>query len=158
MRPLAVVEIAANARGEVPAEMLERLYRVSATGVVVLVLTEIGYETVDKALDDLVASMPHDIPGVRYLERADHRAIAGACRKAPVIFWKTENFRAEAAALVEADRIFPINQIAISSKCNAIRAMKVQRDRRPRKIAENRQAVGEARKGRGWKDVLGTIN
>lgn len=156
MRPLAVVEIAANARGEVPAEMLERLYRVSATGVVVLVLTDIGYEVVDEALDDLVARMPHDIPGVRYLERADRQAIAGACRKAPVVFWKTPNFRAEAAAAASADRIFPVSEIAISKGCGAIRAVKQQRDRRP--FVGNHQANADTREKHGWKDVFGTIN
>lgn len=158
VRPLAVVEIAANARGEVPAAMLERLYRVSATGVVVLVLTEIGYETVDKALDDLVARMPHDIPGVRYFERTDRRAVESACRKAPAVFWKTEGFRSEASAFVDADRIFPIREIAISTGFRAIRAMNAHRGRRPRKFVENRQAGDEAREKSAWEDVLGTIN
>ncbi len=154
MRPLAVVEIARDVRGELPAAMLERLYRVSVTGVVFLVLTKIGYEAVDEALDDIVAHMPRDIPGVRYLERADRRAIAGACREAPVVFWKTEDFRAEAAVSAGAHRIFPISEIAISTGYRAIRAVKPQRDRRQ----DNRETGAEAREKRSWADVLGTIN
>ena len=158
MRPLAVVEIARDVRGEVPAAMLERLYRVSVTGVVFLVLTKIGYEAVDKALDDIVAHMPRDIPGVRYLERADRQAIADACSKAPVVFWNTEDFRAEAAAAVDANRIFPVSEIAISTGYRAIRAMRPHRERRPGNRESNRETGTEAREKRTWADVLGTIN
>lgn len=158
MRPLAVVEIAANARGEVPTAMLERLYRVSVTGVVILVLTEIGYEVVDEALDDIVADMPRDIPGVRYVERADGRAIASACRRAPMIFWKTEDFYEEAAASADADRIFPIAEMAVSTRYRAIRAMTAQIGRQTRECGLYREKGAESRATRASSDVHGTIN
>jgi hypothetical protein len=109
--------------------MLERLYRVSATGVIVLVLTKIGYEKVDEALDDIVARMPHDIPGVRYVEGGDKRAVRRACRTAPIIFWTTRSFKAEAESSAGAERIFPIAEMVVSA--GWLRAMPAKPDRHP---------------------------
>ena len=120
MNSLAVVEIAANSLGRLPAAMLEKLYRASEKGVIILVLNDTGYEAVDKVLDDVVASLPHSIPGVRYVDSTDDDGIRRACGSAPLVFWQTNAFRRQVTTLVgDGSRVFPVSRIEDAFECRS---------------------------------------
>lgn len=64
-RLVGLVEIVADARGELPRELIRRAYRASASGTIGLLLDHVSTEELDRTLNDVVRCTP-GVHGVVY--------------------------------------------------------------------------------------------
>jgi hypothetical protein len=71
----AVIEVSYSPSGELPRELLRQAYVASQFGTIVFVLAGPTAPEIDRVLDDLVLRLPLDIPGVRYVDRANETSI-----------------------------------------------------------------------------------
>lgn len=93
--------------------LLHTAYRASRRGRILLILNGVSTESIDEILDPLVATMPLDIPGLRYVS-ADNRAVVNdAVREADIVFSALEL----PAAQQMLDRISRPTRIAEVSAC-----------------------------------------
>ncbi len=74
----AVVEVALDAAGRVPAALLHRAYGASRSGRVALCLTDVDARMVDASMDAIVPQFPLDILGVDYIRTSDTTALSRA--------------------------------------------------------------------------------
>jgi hypothetical protein len=94
----AVVEIAPDADGQLPVELIRHAYRASEQGLIVLILQDITPSAVDRILDPLVSMSRLDIPGVLYIDAKNQSAVLQAVHDAQVIFAATDRLRSLIAA------------------------------------------------------------
>lgn len=99
MRVGAVVEIAPDCTGALPADMIAEAYLASRSSPIALVLDPLVRRTdVDAVLDPVVAANRERRYGVVYLDAADERGVRGAVDRAKVTVALTDGFRDRCAA------------------------------------------------------------
>lgn len=87
-----IVEIAADASGGAPANLIEIAYRASREEPIILMLNGVGRSSVDRILDPVVTAIPLSIPGVIYIDLQDIAAVRNAVLTATAIFVATREF------------------------------------------------------------------
>lgn len=99
VRVLAAIEIIADSDGRLPTALLRGAYRASERGMIVLALRGVATEDVDSILDEVVPLLPHDIPGVLYVDADDEETLREAIRDAPRLFVSTYAFLSRLEAM-----------------------------------------------------------
>jgi hypothetical protein len=89
----AVVEIIPGPNCVLPEGLLRNIYCASKGGVIALALTDVTAEVVNKVMDRIVPLFPLSIPGIRYIDTADHSMLACIICRADVAFGDTIEFR-----------------------------------------------------------------
>ena len=94
MRVGAVVEIAPDRAGSLPADMIAEAYLASRSAAIALVLDpRVRRSDVDALLDPVVAANPGSRQGVLYIDAADERGVRAAVDRAKVAVALTDGFR-----------------------------------------------------------------
>lgn len=89
----AVVEIIPGPNCVLPESLLRNIYRASQGGVIALALTDVTAAIVNKVMDRIVPLFPLSIPGIRYIDTANHSMLARIIRRADAAFGDTIQFR-----------------------------------------------------------------
>lgn len=90
---LALFEITNQPDGRLPVSLLKSIYRASEHGRYILALHSIGWIAIDQALDELVHSLPLNIPGVLYVDISDENALLEAVSATAVVYAASDRFR-----------------------------------------------------------------
>lgn len=96
MQIAAVLEIAPESSGALPAGLLAAAYRASSVGYVMLVLRGVSPQAVDRVLDPLVSSSRNwRLNGVVYVDGRDEQFLCSAAKRARIVVPCSEEFRAQ---------------------------------------------------------------
>lgn len=108
MRIGAVIEIAPDAAGALPAELITEAYRASRSAPIAFALNpRIRRADVDCILDPVVAENCGNVHGVLYLDHHDDRMISAALMRADFVVATTDDFRARCEATGVASVSWP---------------------------------------------------
>ncbi len=94
MRIGAVIEIAPDTAGALPADLITEAYRASRAAPIAFVLDpRIRRADVDCILDPVVAENCGNVHGVLYLDEHDEHTVSAALRRADFVVAMTDEFR-----------------------------------------------------------------
>lgn len=96
MQIAAVLEIAPDSSGALPAGLLAAAYGASSVGYVMLVLRGVSPQAVDRVLDPLVSSSRNwRLSGVVYVDARDEQFVCSAAKRARIVVASSDEFRAQ---------------------------------------------------------------
>jgi hypothetical protein len=94
MRIGAVIEIAPDATGALPVDLITEAYRASRAAAIAFVLDPlVRRPAVDRVLDPVVAEDCGNVHGVLYLDQSDDQTITAAITRAEFVVAMSDGFR-----------------------------------------------------------------